>query len=149
MVNDNVPMQYDFRSIYATILEKWFCLDKAVVQSLFPQDVNTQLQTLPLLKASACTGVTPPPVSTSDLQITNFPNPFTSKTTIQFSTAGGHTLIQIFDTLGRLVKILTDKEYVAGTYRLDFDSDLLPTGLYYARLQNGITQQVRAMVKVR
>ena len=142
-------MQYDFRSIYATVLEKWFCLDKSVVQSLFPQSVNTQLQTLPLLKAGACSGVTPPPIPITDLLITNFPNPFTSKTTIQFTTAGGHTLIQIFDTLGRLVKILTDREYAAGTYRLDFDSDLLPTGLYYARLQNGITQQVRAMMKVR
>ncbi|HAL94492.1 MAG TPA: hypothetical protein DCP55_00610 [Chitinophagaceae bacterium] len=148
-VNDNIPMQYDFRSIYATILEKWFCLDKSVVQSLFPQNVNTQLQTLPLLKAGACSGVTPPPVQITNLEITNFPNPFTSKTTIQFSTTGGHTLIQIFDTLGRLIKVLTDKEYAAGTYRIDFDSDLLPTGLYYARLQNGITQQVRAMMKVR
>ena len=58
-------------------------------------------------------------------------------------------MIQIFDTLGRLIKVLTDKEYAAGTYRIDFDSDLLPPGLYYARLQNGITQQVRAMMKVR
>ena len=149
LVNDNVPMQYDFRSIYATILEKWFCLDKSVVQSLFPPSVNAQLQSLPLLKASACTGVTPPPVQITHLQITNFPNPFTSKTTIQFDTTGGHTMIQIFDTLGRLIKVLTDKEYAAGTYRIDFDSDLLPPGLYYARLQNGITQQVRAMMKVR
>ena len=148
LVNDNVPMQYDFRSIYATILEKWFCLDKSVVQSLFPPSINNQLQALPLLKASACSGVTPPPVQITNLQITNFPNPFTSKTTIQFDTTGGHTLIQIFDTLGRLIKVLTDREYAAGTYRIDFDSELLPTGLYYARLQNGITQQVRAMMKV-
>ncbi|HQX74362.1 MAG TPA: DUF1501 domain-containing protein, partial [Chitinophagaceae bacterium] len=35
-VNDNIPMQYDFRSIYATLLEKWFCLEKTVVDSLFP-----------------------------------------------------------------------------------------------------------------
>ena len=149
-VNDNVPMQYDFRSIYATILEKWFCLDKSIVQSLFPPDVNAQLQSLPLLKAGACNGVTPPPPPpVTDLLITNFPNPFTSKTTVQFTTLGGHTMIQIFDTLGRLVKVLTDREYTAGTYRIEFDSEMLPTGLFYARLQNGMTQQVRAMMKVR
>jgi hypothetical protein len=35
-VNDNIPMQYDFRSVYS-ILEKWFCLDKTVVAGLFYQ----------------------------------------------------------------------------------------------------------------
>lgn len=149
LVNDNVPMQYDFRSIYATILEKWFCLDKSVVQSLFPPDINTQLQVLPLLKAGACAGVTPPPVTNTDLLVTNFPNPFTSRTTVQFTTAGGHTLLQVFDTLGRLITVLTNQEYTPGTYRIDFDSEGLPAGLYYARFQNGITQQVRAMMKVR
>jgi hypothetical protein len=151
LVNDNVPMQYDFRSIYATILEKWFCLDKSVVQSLFPPDINTQLQVLPLLKPGACNGVAPPPppVTNTDLLVTNFPNPFTSRTTVQFTTAGGHTLLQVFDTLGRLITVLTNQEYTAGTYRIDFDSEGLPAGLYYARFQNGITQQVRAMMKVR
>jgi hypothetical protein len=148
-VNDNIPLQYDFRSIYATLLEKWFCLDKSVVASLFPPDINIQLQSLPLLKAGACSGVTPPPNSNNGQLITNYPNPFTSRTTLEFTTGGGHTLIQIFDTLGRLIKIVTDKDYLAGTYRIDFDSEGLSTGIYYARFQNGITQQVRAMLKVR
>lgn len=148
-VNDNIPMQYDFRSIYATLLEKWFCLEKTVVDSLFPPNINNQLQSLPLIKTGACTGVTPPPPTPSDVMITNSPNPFTGNTTIKFTTAGGHTFIQVIDTLGRVIKILTDKEYTAGTYTLDFASDGLPTGIYYACLQNGVTQQVRAMLKVR
>jgi hypothetical protein len=83
------------------------------------------------------------------LNITNFPNPFTSRTTIQFSTEGGHTLLQVFDTLGRLITVLANKEYTAGTHRVDFDSEGLPPGIYYARLQNGIDQQVCPMMKVR
>ena len=148
-VNDNLPMQYDFRSVYGTILEKWFCLDKSVVQSLFPPNINSQLQTLPLVKQGACSGVTPPPLPARELSITNFPNPFTSRTTIQFTTEGGHTLLQVFDTLGRLITVLANKEFVAGTHRIDFDSEGLPPGIYYARLQNGIAQEVRAMMKVR
>lgn len=148
-VNDNITMQYDFRSIYATLLEKWFCLEKTVVDSLFPPNVNTQLQSLPLIKGGVCSGITPPPVTPTDALITNAPNPFTSSTTIEFTTAGGHTLIQVFDTLGRLVRVPVDREYAAGTYRIDFNAEGLPTGIYYARLQNGVTQQVRAMLKVR
>ncbi|HRG52106.1 MAG TPA: T9SS type A sorting domain-containing protein, partial [Bacteroidia bacterium] len=80
--------------------------------------------------------------------ITNYPNPFVDNTTIQFETSGEHTLIQIFDTMGKLVKTLTDKEYSAGTYTLQFDATGLRSGTYYARLQNGLFQQMRTMVKV-
>jgi len=148
-VNDNIPMQYDFRSIYSTLLEKWFCLDKTVVDSLFPPNINSQLQSLSIIRAGACSGITPPPPASGDVMITNSPNPFTSSTTIRFTTAGGHTFIQIIDTLGRVIRVLTDREYTAGTYTLDFNSEGLPTGIYYARFQNGVTQQVRAMMKVR
>ena len=149
-VNDNVPMQYDFRSIYSTLLEKWFCLDGSVVSSLFPPGINSQLQSLPLIKAGSCSGITPPPPTNSDVLITNSPNPFTGSTTIKFKTAGGHTLIQIIDTLGRMLKVLIDAEYpAAGTYSVTFNSEGLPPGIYYARFQNGVTQHVRAMLKVR
>jgi Protein of unknown function (DUF1501)/Secretion system C-terminal sorting domain len=149
-VNDNIPMQYDFRSIYSTILEKWFCLDNSVVSSLFPPGINSQLQSLPLIKAGACSGITPPPPASGDFLITNAPNPFTGSTTIKFKTEGGHTLIQIMDTLGRMLKVLIDTEYpTAGTYTVTFNGESLPPGIYYARFQNGVTQHVRAMLKVR
>lgn len=148
-VNDNVPMQYDFRSVYATLLEKWFCLEKTVVESLFPPNINIQLQSLPLIKAGLCSGVTPPPPPSSDVTLRNMPNPFTSGTTIEFKTEGGHTLIQIMDTLGRVIAVPVDREYAAGVYRIDFNAEGLPPGIYYARFQNGITQQVRSMLKVR
>lgn len=150
-VNDNVPMQYDFRSIYSSILEKWFCLDKTVVDSLYPPAINAQLQSLPLFKGSlTCSGSTTPSNPTLDAMITNSPNPFTQTTTIKFHTEGGHTLIQIIDTLGRVIRNLLERDYTgAGTYTVSFDSGGLPTGIYYARLQNGVIQKVRPMLKVR
>jgi uncharacterized protein (DUF1501 family) len=149
-VNDNVPMQYDFRSVYSTILENWFCLPKNVVQGLFPPNINTQLQDLPLIKSGSCS-TTGGNVNNSGITlITNYPNPFTTRTTIKFSTEGGPTFIQIMDTLGRVINNLLDKDYAqAGTYTVDFDSEGLPPGIYYARLQNGATQQVRPMLKMR
>lgn len=150
-VNDNIPMQYDFRSVYSTILEKWFCLDKTIVAGLYPPDINGQLQSLPLFKGSlTCSAITPPPDPAFDAIITNSPNPFTETTTIKFYTEGGHTLIQIIDTLGRVIRNLLERDYTgAGTYSVSFDSGGLPTGIYYARLQNGVTQRVRPMLKVR
>ena len=149
-VNDNVPMQYDFRSVYATLLEKWFCLDKATVQGLFPPNINGQLQDLPLIKAGVCNASSTIPNNSGKSLINNYPNPFTSKTTIEFSTDGGHTLIQIIDNSGRLLMDLLEKDYPAATRQtIPFDSSHLPNGVYYIRLQNGATQQVRPMLKVR
>lgn len=149
-VNDNVPMQYDFRSIYSTILQNWFCLDKTVVDGLFPPNINAQLQNLPLIKTGACSNTPPPPVSTTDKVIWNSPAPYSNSTTIYFKTQGGHTLLQIFDTLGRQITTLVDKDYPAAMQdKVSFNAERLPTGIYYARLQNGINQTVWPMLKVR
>ena len=149
-VNDNVPMQYDFRSVYSTILEKWFCLPKSTVQGLFPPNINRQLQDLPLIKGNTCKVTAPPPSNSGKTLITNSPNPFTNKTTIEFSTDGGHTLLQVMDTAGRLIVNLLETDFPAASRQtVVFDASHLPTGVYYARLQNGTKQQVRPMLKVR
>lgn len=145
-VNDNIPMQYDFRSIYGSILEQWFCVDSADVSNVLLKNY----QSLALVNPDACkpTGIHELNVAAGTALISNYPNPFSESTSIQFETMGDHTLIQIFDTMGKLVTTLTDKEYSAGTYTLSFESTGLPTGTYYARLQNGSFQQVRTMLKV-
>ncbi len=141
-VNDNLPFQYDFRSIYATILSNWLCVNDLDLQQIMLKN----FQVLPLVNAGACKKA----VNLSgDVLISNYPNPFTTSTVITFTTAGGHTLIQIMDTMGRVITNLTDKEYTAGTYTVVFNGGSLPTGVYYARLQNLATQQVRTMLKVR
>jgi uncharacterized protein (DUF1501 family) len=146
-VNDNIPMQYDFRSIYASVLEKWFCVPAATIQTVLFQN----FQSLNIVNDISCrtTSTVDPNQTAGEELITNYPNPFTETTSIRFKTKGGHTLVQIIDMLGRVVKTLADKEFTPGTYNLSFDSGALPTGVYYARLQNGPIQQVRAMLKVR
>jgi hypothetical protein len=141
-VNDNLPFQYDFRSIYSTILANWLCVNDLDLQQIMLKN----FQILPLVNAGGCKKA----VNLSgDQLISNYPNPFVTSTVITFQTAGGHTLIQIMDTSGRVLANLTDKEYTAGTYTVVFDGTSLPTGVYYARLQNMSVQQVRPMIKVR
>jgi len=142
---DNVPMQYDFRSVYSTILRDWFCLP--------PQDVDSVLlknyQYLPVIRSSACNMDMQELNKLGDNLIINYPNPFTNTTVITFKTTGDHTLVQIFDTAGKRIATLADKIYTPGTYSISFKTEALPAGVYYARLQNGPLQQVRPMLKVR
>lgn len=143
-VNDNIPMQYDFRSIYASVMEKWFCVDNATLQMVMLKN----FQSLPVIKSNSCNSTLP---DLSDkLLIKNYPNPFTAATTITFVTEGGHTSVMIIDMLGRVIKTLVDQEYSGpGQYTVSFNAEKLASGVYYARLQNGPVQQVRAMLKVR
>jgi uncharacterized protein (DUF1501 family) len=141
-VNDNLPFQYDFRSVYSTILSNWLCVNDDDLQQIMLKN----FQLLPLVNAGGCRKA----INLSGEQlISNYPNPFVTSTIITFTTSGGHTLIQVMDTLGRVVTTLIDKEYTAGTYTVVFDGSALPAGVYYARLQNLAKQQVRTMLKVR
>jgi uncharacterized protein (DUF1501 family) len=142
-VNDNIPFQYDFRSVYASILERWFCVDTTDLQMIMMKN----FQQLEVVNNKTCKPTSNP--VNNDSLIMNYPNPFTETTQIKFTTKGGHTLIQIINSLGQVISTPVDKEYIAGTYTITFNSYGLGLGVYYARLQNGPIQQVRSMLKVR
>jgi hypothetical protein len=139
-------MQYDFRSVYASLLQGWFCADSATLQNTLLQNY----QQLPLCATGTC-GVT----SVDDTRvpgvtlISNYPNPFNEFTNIKFKTAGGHSLIQIMDAQGRVIKTLHDRDTTPGEYNIRFETNGLPAGLYYMRFQNGVIQQVKPIIKVR
>jgi uncharacterized protein (DUF1501 family) len=138
--NDNLPFQYDFRSVYATILSNWLCVDNKDLQQVMLKN----FQTMPLVNAASCKKA----VNLSgETLVSNYPNPFVSSTVITFKTNGGHTLIQIIDTTGRVITNLVDQTYSAGTYTVTFNAGTIPSGIYYVRLQNMSVQQVRAMIK--
>jgi uncharacterized protein (DUF1501 family) len=141
-VNDNIPMQYDFRSVYASMLQDWLCVKNTDLQQIMLKN----FQNIPLVKSSACTPSVPNTGGTT--LIDNYPNPFHQGTTIRFTTAGGHTLVQVMNTLGQVIATPVDREYpAAGTYTIFWDSRQLGSGVYYARFQNGAVQHVRTMMK--
>jgi uncharacterized protein (DUF1501 family) len=144
-VNDNIPFQYDFRSIYASVLEKWFCVTPANLETILFKN----FQSLNIINDAKCTGINTPNQEAGDSLVSNYPNPFTETTTIRFTTRGGHTLLQIIDALGRVVRTPVDSIYEVGNYSITFDGGGLPSGVYYARLQNGVLQQVKPMLKLR
>lgn len=146
-VIDNIPMQYDFRSIYASILEQWFCVDQTALQKIMGKDY----QRLPLVSGVACGTITGLPDLSTDGKklIYNAPNPFADYTYITYITGSGNTMIQIFDTTGRLISVPVNSVHTPGTYKITFDGRQLPAGIYYARFQNGPIQQVWPMLKVK
>ena len=143
-VNDNIPMQYDFRSLYASMLQDWLGVQNEDLQQIMLKN----FQNIPLLKAND--SIKDTPNNSSNKLIENYPNPFTQYTNIKFTTDGGHTLIQIINTVGQVIDTLVDNDYsTPGLYTIQWDSQSHGAGTYYARIQNGRIQQVIAMMKVK
>ena len=143
----NLPMQYDFRSVYASVLKDWFCLDTVDVDTVL---LNT-FQPLTLVDPAGCLSSSVHELNqaagTSLLDV--YPNPFVERTTVRFTSGGGRVLIQLFDEQGQLMRTLHHRETPAGTHTLDVDLGPLPVGVYYCRLQEGARQQLKHLLKVR
>ena len=145
---DNVPMQYDFRSIYASILQQWFCVPESTLENVMLKN----FQNINVIKKSApCMSTSPEIININAGKnlISNYPNPFQTSTTISYESFGGHTLIQVFNTEGKLIKTLVDMEIGAGNHKVTFENEGYLPGVYYARLQNNAIQQIRTMLLVR
>lgn len=88
-------------------------------------------------------------VSNSDiLAVTNYPNPFTTATTIRYRLDNDTKVnLAVFDQQGKLLATLANGQQAAGDYETVFNSAQLPTGVYFARLTAGKEMQVVKMFK--
>ncbi|UCE06458.1 MAG: CotH kinase family protein [bacterium] len=84
----------------------------------------------------------------------NFPNPFNSQTSIQFSLPQAERVsLKIFNTLGEEVKVLIDKNLPAGIYKMiwsgtDKNGIKTSSGIYFCKLETNSFQQVKKMILI-
>jgi uncharacterized protein (DUF1501 family) len=146
-VETNLPMQYDFRSVYAGILTDWFCLP--------PDEVDLVLldtyQPLSLVDPEGCMtiGLHEQNQGSGERFFEVAPNPFVEHTAIRYVSAGGRVLLQIYSAGGQLMRTLLNQEMPPGEHSFVADLAELPAGPYYCRFQNDGHQQVRSLLKVR
>lgn len=82
----------------------------------------------------------------------NFPNPFNPETRISYGLpTPGLVSLKVFDMLGREVKTLERGQKPAGFHSISFDGRMLPSGVYYYRIdftnERGETKtQIRSML---
>ncbi|MGC8594051.1 MAG: alpha-amylase family glycosyl hydrolase, partial [Candidatus Kryptoniota bacterium] len=77
----------------------------------------------------------------------NYPNPFNPSTTIKYSVpTNSFVRLEVFNSLGQLVRTLINEEQNAGTYQVIFDGKDLASGVYFYRLLAGGFSMTRKMV---
>ncbi|MFK7845184.1 MAG: T9SS type A sorting domain-containing protein [Rhodothermales bacterium] len=77
----------------------------------------------------------------------NFPNPFNPTTSITYAVpATGHVTLEVYDLLGRTVKVLVNGVVTVGEYTHQFDAADLPSGMYLYRFTAGNQTSTRKML---
>ncbi len=85
----------------------------------------------------------------------NFPNPFNPTTTIPYTLRDdAHVNLSIYDITGRVIKTIVDRSQSAGVYAGNWDSTdeaghVVPSGVYFVRLQAGANVEARKMILTR
>jgi hypothetical protein len=76
------------------------------------------------------------PADNNGLSLSNYPNPFKNSTTISYALpVQGKVTIQVYNSLGQLVKSLVDANQNAGKYSIRMDGNNLMPGIYIAKLR--------------
>ena len=143
----NLAMQYDFRSVYASVLKDWFCMEQSDVDTV----LLNSYQPLSLIDPQGCidVGVHELNQGAGEVILEVYPNPFVERTVVRYQATGGRVVLQVFTEQGQVVRTLVDQLVPAGTFTVECDLGDMPAGVYYCRFQNMGRQQVKSMLKVR
>jgi photosystem II stability/assembly factor-like uncharacterized protein len=80
----------------------------------------------------------------------NYPNPFNPVTIIKYEVPQiSNVKIEVFDVLGRVVKVLVDEEKSVGRYEDQFNGSSVASGLYYYRITAGDFIQTKKMMLIK
>ncbi len=80
----------------------------------------------------------------------NYPNPFNPSTVISFSLPkASDDTIEVYTSLGTLVKTLATGSYPAGNHSIRFNAGSLSSGVYFYKLRAGDFTQTKSMILVK
>lgn len=138
-----LEMQYDYRSIYASVLIDWFDMEPEVVGDL----LFKEYQYLPILKN--CAG----PVNTTTTeaefaQMDIYPNPNSGYAQIKLSLVEDHYTLKVYSILGSEVKHVFARKMAAGDHVFNLDLHDLPNAQYILRISGSQYSLTKRFVKI-
>lgn len=123
-----IPMQVDFRDVYASILKDWFYVSTSNIQSLFEHTVTFYPLT------SACNvGLNEEELSKEEALI--YPNPCTYNTKIRFTALNEWVKIDVYDLNGRHVREVYDGNLTQGRHDIPMEVRDLKMGEYTVQIK--------------
>jgi len=82
-------------------------------------------------------------------EVRNFPNPFSTSTTIEFELQQPSIVqITIYNYLGEAIELIPEKCQPKGKHKLTWHAENPPAGVYYCALRTGSRMQTTKMIKL-
>lgn len=139
---EGIPMQIDFRDVYASILKDWFGVGTTDIQALFEHSVTFY----PLV--GACNvGLAENDLDKEKPLI--YPNPSSNTATIRFTAQNEWVRVDIFDMQGKHMQTVFDGNLNQGRHDIPMEIRDFPVGEYIVQVQkdSGSTQSKLLKVK--
>lgn len=141
---DGVPMQFDFRSVYSSILTDWFDITPDTVSSI----MGESFPNIPIVKS--CSEVS---TATSDLEVSAvslnaYPNPFENWLQIDITVKVGKVRLSLFDAIGHEIDVIESRSMSEGSHLIKFDGSHLIPGNYFLKVSSEWGVKTIGVVKV-
>ncbi len=80
-------------------------------------------------------GIDDNPLPEKLFSLSNYPNPFNSTTRLSYDIPfAANVAISVYNMLGQKVAVLADGFQNAGSYKLNWNADKIPSGIYFVRI---------------
>ena len=136
-------MQYDFRNIYSTLLTDWLGATKQ-------QSTNVlfdEFAALPLFKEGCAASLSTTDFILKELEIEVYPNPTVHTINIQFLGNDENIKITMYNSIGAIVKQVTNQRFSAIQHTLKVEVTSLPKGNYFIHYQSKGISRTKKLLK--
>ena len=138
----DIKYKYDFRQLYATLLTQQL----GMPIERMPDVLMKNFETLPLISEKA--GSLRGPTAFQLEQ--NYPNPFNPSTTISYYLRVPQSVkLEVFSAAGDQIATLVNGYQDIGSYDVQFDGRSYSSGVYFARLDVGVSSKTIKMMLVK
>jgi uncharacterized protein (DUF1501 family) len=128
---EGVQMQFDFRNIYSTILTDWLGASKSESNNVLFEE----FEALPLFKSGCSASLSADNFSLEINELKVFPNPVMNELHLNFIGNNEKVKITLYNSIGAVVKHISDKKYSAASHTVYIDVQNLPKGNYFIHYQ--------------
>lgn len=147
--NGNLIYQFDFRSVYTTILTDWFGIPESEAAEVLAN--GSAYPKLGFLGSQIVSNEEDPNGVPARFQLQqNYPNPFNPTTNITFTIpSASRVQLTVYDIQGRKIAEIANRNFTGGQHTLAFDASGLASGVYLYRIQAGRFSETRKMTLIK
>lgn len=137
-----IPMEIDFRDVYASILRDWFGADETEIQGMFEHQVSFYNF------LGACNlSIHENAKETSTTLL--YPNPCGNQTTLRLDSNDEWVKIDVVDLQGKLVVSVFDGKLTPDTHHIPIDLSSLSNGTYRVSIQKSSGSEAIQLLKLK